>query len=336
MKALFAVLCLTTVSWRALGQPDSSMVNMPMPTPSMSMPMPMMSGPAPQPTDVPTNATFNSVGMNMMFNSVVSARTAAELNEVYDPNAGVDGVSRFDNSLSSNIRRSYYFNCVEKNSSGSTTFPTANQLENNVLSIYFQMPVLFYLDFEIRAGLMLALRSATGSSNLCIYRHQDMRVSYFEEGVLLTVYDFDTVNGTENTIVLNGATLLSNFMSRRNENRRFTTFLGKSAIDLSQPLLYNNTLIPAPLAERNGDRGEFTMSPTEVRRHAMIIHYVVGCPDLFDVADTIISNAAENPNAINFYLVAGDYVFIVIGSILSFSVLVLVVIGFFVHPYFLG
>ena len=86
------------------------MVNMPMPTPSMSMPMPMMSGPAPQPTDVPTNATFNSVGMNMMFNSVVSARTAAELNEVYDPNAGVDGVSRFDNSLSSNIRRSYYFN----------------------------------------------------------------------------------------------------------------------------------------------------------------------------------------------------------------------------------
>ena len=72
--------------------------------------------------------------------------------------------------------------CVEKDSTGSIIFPTANQLENNVLSIYFQMPVLFYLDFEIRAGLMAALRSATNSSNLCIYRHQDMRVSYFEEG----------------------------------------------------------------------------------------------------------------------------------------------------------
>ena len=332
MKALFAVLCLTTVSWRALGQPDSSMVNMPMPTPSMSMPMPMMSGPAPQPTDVPTNATFNSVGMNMMFNSVVSARTAAELNEVYDPNAGVDGVSRFDNSLSSNIRRSYYFNCVEKNSRGSTTFPTANQLENNVLSIYFQMPVLFYLDFEIRAGLMLALRSATGSSNLCIYRHQDMRVSYFEEGVLLSVFDSNTARGSAN---LNGEALRSNFMTGRT-SAGFTSFLGKSAINLAEPSLYTNGVIPAPLAARNGDSGDFTMSPTAVRQHAMIIHYVVGCPDLFDVADTIISNAAENPNAINFYLVAGDYVFIVIGSILSFSVLVLVVIGFFVHPYFLG
>ena len=88
----------------------------------------------------------------------------------------------FQNSGENTAYKLPSLQCVEKDESGVITFPTADQLRGNVFSVYLQMPVLFYLDFEIRAGLMQALRNATGSNNLCICRHQDFRVSYFEEG----------------------------------------------------------------------------------------------------------------------------------------------------------
>ena len=90
--------------------------------------------------------------------------------------------------------------------------------------------------------------------------------------MLLTVYDYDRVRGNGNAN-LNGATLLSNFMSGRT-GAGFTSFLDRSAINLADPLLYNNTPVPAPLAARSGDGGDFTVSPTTVRQHAMIIYYV--------------------------------------------------------------
>lgn len=192
--------------------------------------------------------------------------------------------------------------------------------------------------------------------------------------MLLTVFDYNTVRGT--VTPLDGETLLSNLMAGRS-SAPFTTFLGKSAVNLGYPRLYDNETVPAPLAPRAGDDGDFETSPATVRQHAMILYYAgeyrhsthspycdsvdyvcilntrfivssslplpppppllsAGCPELYDVASTILNNAAENPNAINFYLVAGDYVFIVIGAILSFSVLVLTIIGFVIHPYFLG
>ena len=40
----------------------------------------------------------------------MSARTASQLNDVYDPALGENDTSRFDNTLSMNIRRNYYFN----------------------------------------------------------------------------------------------------------------------------------------------------------------------------------------------------------------------------------
>ena len=51
-----------------------------------------------------------------------------------------------------------------------------------------------------------------------------------------------------------------------------------------------------------------------------------------DFADNL--DFVENPNPINFYLYAGDYVFAVIGAILVFSVLVVCIFGYFIHPAF--
>ena len=91
--------------------------------------------------------------------------------------------------------------------------------------------------------------------------------------MLLSVFDSNTARGSAN---LNGEALRSNFMTGRT-SAGFTSFLGKSAINLAEPSLYTNGVIPAPLAARNGDSGDFTMSPTAVRQHAMIIHYVGEC-----------------------------------------------------------
>ena len=45
---------------------------------------------------------------------------------------------------------------------------------------------------------------------------------------------------------------------------------------------------------------------------------------------------AENPDPINFYLEAGDYVFAVLGSIVVAIVLGLAILGYFIHPFFLA
>jgi len=45
---------------------------------------------------------------------------------------------------------------------------------------------------------------------------------------------------------------------------------------------------------------------------------------------------AENPNPVNFHLEAGDYVFAVIGAIVVAIVVGLVILGFFIHPFFLA
>ena len=110
MTAVFAVLCLATMCWGALGQTTAMDMMMMSPTSSMDMPMPVSSSAVPAPSNVPTEADFGPVGTSLMFNDVVSARSADQLNDVYNASAGANGMSRFNNTLSSNIRRNYYFN----------------------------------------------------------------------------------------------------------------------------------------------------------------------------------------------------------------------------------
>ena len=55
-----------------------------------------------------------------------------------------------------------------------------------------------------------------------------------------------------------------------------------------------------------------------------------------DEQDDIRDGLAENPDPINFYLEAGDYVFAVIGSIAVAIVLGLAILGYCIHPFFLA
>ena len=55
-----------------------------------------------------------------------------------------------------------------------------------------------------------------------------------------------------------------------------------------------------------------------------------------DERDDVRELLAENPNPINFYLEAGDYVFAVLGSIAVAIVLGLATLGYFIHPFFLA
>ena len=55
-----------------------------------------------------------------------------------------------------------------------------------------------------------------------------------------------------------------------------------------------------------------------------------------DEQDDLREDLAENPNPINLYLEAGDYVFAVIGSIAVAIVLGLATLGYCIHPFFLA
>ena len=55
-----------------------------------------------------------------------------------------------------------------------------------------------------------------------------------------------------------------------------------------------------------------------------------------DQQNDIRDGLAENPNPINFYLEAGDYVFAVLGSIVVAIVLGLATLGYCIHPFFLA
>lgn len=55
-----------------------------------------------------------------------------------------------------------------------------------------------------------------------------------------------------------------------------------------------------------------------------------------DEQNDIRDELAENPNPINFYLEAGDYVFAVLGAIAVAIVLGLATLGYFIHPFFLA
>lgn len=55
-----------------------------------------------------------------------------------------------------------------------------------------------------------------------------------------------------------------------------------------------------------------------------------------DEQNDIRDELAENPDPINFYLEAGDYVFAVLGSIVVAIVLGLATLGYCIHPFFLA
>lgn len=87
--------------------------------------------------------------------------------------------------------------------------------------------------------------------------------------MLLTVFDYNTVRGTAS---LDGQALLNSFSAYP-----FPNFLEKRAVFLANDRLYNGGIVPAALASRAGDNGDFEVSPTTVRQNAMIIYSVGKC-----------------------------------------------------------
>lgn len=61
------------------------------------------------------------------------------------------------------------------------------------------------------------------------------------------------------------------------------------------------------------------------------------CRSLYsDEQDDLRERLAANPNPINYYLVAGDYIFAILGGLAVAIVLGLATLGYFIHPFFLA
>ena len=82
--------------------------------------------------------------------------------------------------------------CVKKDVNGTITFPIAPNDTMSAFTIGLQMPLLLFMDYEVRAGLMQAvaesINAGAGSGNpvmntenLCIYRVQQYVPATFNE-----------------------------------------------------------------------------------------------------------------------------------------------------------
>ena len=270
------------------------------------------------------------------FDASIGFRSEMELDAVYDS-------GRFNSSVARDARN-LYFNCIERNSTGGQTFPDPASLAGNTLSIFFQMPNILYLDYEVRAVIMRALNEAIFSNQdanrLCIYRSVPYNVGYFEEGVLVTFYDRNQVGTTPSG--LSGEGMRDMFNSRYATLSYFESYMGATTLNMLGTDLYQETgqyrpssLSVNDLPPRDTLREVVTEDPNTVRSRAIIVYMGTGeVPRMEskDFADNL--DFVENPNPVNFYLYAGDYVFAVIGSILVFSVLVVCIFGYFIHPAF--
>ena len=78
-----------------------------------------------------------------------------------------------------------------------------------------------------------------------------------------------------------------------------------------------------------------TPSYSHMCTHLILLGPTPGNATLADVLKNA-GPAADNPNPINYYLEAGDYVFIVFGAILCAFLLFVVVLGFCIHPFFIA
>ena len=71
--------------------------------------------------------------------------------------------------------------------------------------------------------------------------------------------------------------------------------------------------------------------------HWYILHTHVGAVSLDQARDDISDSAfGTNPDPINYGLEAGDIVFAVFGSLLLVALAFVILLGFFIHPFFLA
>jgi hypothetical protein len=208
----------------------------------------------------------------------------------------------------------------------------------NFWTVFLQYPALSWMDVARKASVLRIIQAIVTSQRECATNVMPYRefcvadvstydVAQYTESVLIRLYNLGSVSsGTFDSCFTAGL--------RDDTNKDLVVqFRGKRALNLTleeEELLdmFNRNIGPASSI---GDEGrDPTLRPIVLR----------SWPGYISLSDArrMTSDGAfgSNPNPINYGLEAGDIVFAVFGSILLVVVGALVLLGFFIHPFFLS
>ncbi|XP_003388756.1 PREDICTED: uncharacterized protein LOC100631580 [Amphimedon queenslandica] len=249
-----------------------------------------------------------------------------------------DVQDRFESSIAMQSRQNHFF-CLERTTTdmGMVEYTSFEQDSSAVWTLYVQMPLLGYLDVSRKGALMdiVSTLASINSDNLCIGTYEVTDISTFRESILIHIY------GDSNRLAVND--IVNNFDARvraalNNANDmsviNYPSQAGIITFNLTASSRFENPLYA-------GDQSSDGAVPINLAVYlgSYAGNLTFGTP-VNNVSSSFGSNTintlASNPNPINYGLEAGDIAFAVIGSILLTVVMFLIILGYFIHPFFLA
>ena len=224
--------------------------------------------------------------------------------------------------------RQRHFYCPGFGKNGVSGHPDSVNDNSSYWTVFLQYPLLSYMDNARKWSLFRVLlenagRSVNDLANLCIGNYTQYGVSTYNEGMLLHLY-------FKNSTGVNIDQLNKVFTGNMSG---FTTFLGKQALNVtkywSDYQVQTSDVQPYFLRRPTGLGLTTIEDPT---LHAVYLGSWSGYFPLEMVLHHVQGRFASNPNPVDYGLEVGDYFFAVFGSIFVFLLLVVIVIGFIIHP----
>jgi hypothetical protein len=196
-------------------------------------------------------------------------------------------------------------------------------------TIFLQFPALSWMDVERKGSVLRIIDEIVGDcgtrfnyTQYCVADVQTYEVTEYRESVLVTLYNLGVDGETFNDCFKAG--VLSN------DSGNIVLFRGLRALrlTLNVPLADMFDLNIGPASSIGVEAEDPTLRP-------VILDSFPGNVTLEQAMDSNMG-FASNPNPINYGLEDGDIVFAFFGSVLLVILGGLILLGFFIHPFFLS
>lgn len=255
------------------------------------------------------------------------------------PYAALSPDTRFCQNSAREIRQQYFYcrGTLDENmnvidDTEIVEFPTRAE---DFWTIVLQYPALSYMDIARKRALFsviwqLILNGGGGCSGVnnfqdfCVADAIPFYVTEYRESVIITLYNLglpgNQIDECFNSGVRSGGDLVTRFRGKR--------ALVISIGDFTLNEMFQQNVGPA--SSINDPSRDPTLRP-------VILTSFGGNATRYEAMDRVSSSDfASNPNPVNYGLKAGDKVFAFFGSVLVAILLVIIIFGFFIHPFFLS
>jgi hypothetical protein len=202
---------------------------------------------------------------------------------------------------------------------------------NEFWTIFLQFPALSWMDVERKGSVLRIIseivgtcddgtRTANNYMDYCVADVQTYAVTEYRESVLVTLYNLGVPGETFNEC----------FTTRMDNSENIVLFRGRPALRLTL-----NVSLSDMFDMNVGPASSIGVEAEDPTLRPVILDSFPGNVTLEQAMDSNMG-FASNPNPINYGLEDGDIVFAFFGSVLLVILGGLILLGFFIHPFFLS